>query len=76
MSFSPRGGGKGGKGGGRSGGKGGGKGKGGKGGFEEGPPDRVEVVGIYMHECEGEMVCKLANDVSGNNYGHCHLFIL
>lgn len=62
MSFSPRGGGKGGKGGGR-GGFGKGKGKGGKGDFNDGPPDRVEVVGTYMHECEGEMVCKLSGEV-------------
>ena len=30
---------------------------------EEGPPEKVEEVGAYMHECEGEMVCKLTNKV-------------
>lgn len=60
MSFSPRGG-HGGKGKGKGGGKG--KGKGGGKGFEEGPPAKVDVVGSFMHECEGEMVCKLEHDV-------------
>ena len=56
-----RGGGFGGFGGGK-GGKGGGKGgRGGK-GYDDGPPERVEEVGKYMHECEGEMVCKLTNE--------------
>ena len=30
---------------------------------QEGPPDRVEEVGSYMHECEGEMVIKLTHAV-------------
>jgi len=30
----------------------------------EGPPDRVEEVGTFMHECESEMVIKLTNAVS------------
>ena len=28
---------------------------------QDGPPERVEVVGTIMHECEGEMVVKLTN---------------
>ncbi len=30
-----------------------------------GPPERVEVVGSFMHECEGEMVIKLTHAVRG-----------
>ena len=47
---------------GRGGGKGGrgfGKGRGGRG--PEGPPDSVEPVGTLMHDCEGDLVCKLTH---------------
>ena len=51
--------------GGRDSGRGGGRGgrdggRGGRGGFDEGPPAEVVIVGTFMHEAEGEMVCKLA----------------
>mmetsp|Transcript_20310 Transcript_20310/g.26314 ORF Transcript_20310/g.26314 Transcript_20310/m.26314 type:complete len:183 (-) Transcript_20310:176-724(-) len=49
-------------------GRGGGRGKGsprgfgGKGGrMPEGPPERVVEVGLVMHACEGDIVCKLTN---------------
>jgi len=45
-----------------AGGKGKGKGKG-KGDYNDGPPASVDVVGTFMHECEGEMVVKLTNTV-------------
>lgn len=43
----------------------GGKGKGGKGKgkpvFDEGPPDRVEALGLSMHVCEDQLICKCTN---------------
>merc|ERR1719253_1143600 len=47
-------------------GKGGkGKGKGGKGKRPpepEGPPDQIEEVGEFQHDCENEMICKCTNE--------------
>ncbi|KAI8048203.1 Gar1/Naf1 RNA binding region-domain-containing protein [Thamnidium elegans] len=43
------------------GGRGGGRGGFGGGGFNQGPPSEVVVVGAFVSACEGEMVCKLNN---------------
>ncbi|KAJ3195494.1 H/ACA snoRNP pseudouridylase subunit, partial [Irineochytrium annulatum] len=58
MSFRGRGGG-GGRGGFRGGGRGGGRG--GYGNAPQGPPDSVQPLGSFMHDCEGELVCKSVN---------------
>lgn len=55
------------RGGGRGGFRGGGRG-GGRGGFgggfrDEGPPDRVVEMGLFLHACEGEMVYTSNNDM-------------
>ncbi|KAI9269743.1 Gar1/Naf1 RNA binding region-domain-containing protein [Helicostylum pulchrum] len=42
-------------------GRGGGRGGFGGGGFNQGPPSEVVVVGTFVSACEGEMVCKLNN---------------
>ena len=49
---------------GRGGGKGfgGGKGGKGKGAFNEGPPDTVVEMGVFMHPCEGDLVVKSTNE--------------
>ncbi|KAL9558618.1 hypothetical protein MBANPS3_000827 [Mucor bainieri] len=47
--------------GGRGGGRGGARGGFGGGGFNQGPPAEVVVVGAFQSACEGEMVCKLNN---------------
>eukprot|EP00238_Polyblepharides_amylifera_P008775 CAMPEP_0196578840 /NCGR_PEP_ID=MMETSP1081-20130531/10294_1 /TAXON_ID=36882 /ORGANISM="Pyramimonas amylifera, Strain CCMP720" /LENGTH=146 /DNA_ID=CAMNT_0041898201 /DNA_START=202 /DNA_END=639 /DNA_ORIENTATION=+ len=45
-----------------SGGRGGGGRFGGGRGFDQGPPDNVVAVGEFIHDCEGEAVCKLTNE--------------
>lgn len=57
-----RGGSRGGFGGGRGGGGRGGFGGGGFRGRDEGPPESVIEVGVFLHPCESEMVCKSTQD--------------
>eukprot|EP00918_Siedleckia_nematoides_P059497 GHVU01129725.1.p1 GENE.GHVU01129725.1~~GHVU01129725.1.p1 ORF type:complete len:215 (-),score=43.64 GHVU01129725.1:237-881(-) len=40
----------------------GGRGGGGRGGFPMGPPAEIMPVGEFLHECEGQMVCKCVLD--------------
>merc|ERR1740130_865917 len=47
--------------GGKDKGKGKGKGKG-KAPIDEGPPDQIEEVGDFMHDCENDMICKCTNE--------------
>jgi hypothetical protein len=62
MSFRGRGGGGGFRGGdrGRGGGRGGfrGRGGGGRGGYDQGPPERVVPLGTFMHACQEDLVVK------------------
>ena len=61
MSFRGGGRGGGGRGGFGRGGPGGRGGRGGRGGFDDGPPAEVCEIGVFMHGCEGELVCRLTN---------------
>ena len=50
------------RGGSRGGGRGGGAGGGARGFAPEEPPQSVVELGVFMHACEGEMICKNSNE--------------
>ncbi|KAM8939430.1 H/ACA ribonucleoprotein complex subunit 1 [Pelodytes ibericus] len=64
-----------GQGGGRGGfGRGGGRG-GFRGGYDQGPPESVVVVGEFMHPCEDELVCKCTTDESRVPYFNAPIYL-
>ena len=60
-------------------GRGGKGGKGGKGGGKgrepEGPPEYVEVLGKFMHSCEGELVCRVSHASAVVPYFNASIFL-
>merc|ERR1712238_393992 len=68
--------GRGGGGRGRDGGRGGGRGGRSFGrGFDDGPPAQVVELGIVMHECESEMICKVTEKESKLPYFNAGVYL-